>query len=94
MRENTRIEVTTILGLHSQQAIVELTINDTKVQMPVDKAREVVLMLHAAIEAAISDKLIWEFLKQKIGLDDGKAAAVMVDFRELRQGSKSIVYPN
>ena len=42
----------------------------------------------SAIEAAVSDTLIYQFLVGKVGLDENKAAAALLDFRELRQGSK------
>jgi aerobic-type carbon monoxide dehydrogenase small subunit (CoxS/CutS family) len=73
--------------------MVELTVNGEKAQMDIAKAREVCQMLHQAIEAAITDTLIYQFMVERIGMDDTRASQVLLDFRELRQGSKSVVYP-
>jgi hypothetical protein len=67
--------------------------NGELTQMDLDKAREVVAMLQGAIEAAISDELMFKFLTEKVGLDPEKASAALLDFREMRQGSRSTVYP-
>jgi hypothetical protein len=90
----THIALSSILSARTKQGLVEMTINGESVQMDVAKAREVSLMLHQAIEAAITDTLIHQFFVDKIGFDEEKAARVLMDFRELRQGSKSIVYPS
>ena len=47
-----------------------------------------------AIEAAVSDTLIYRFLTQKCGVSEDKAASALLDFRELRQGSRETVYPS
>jgi hypothetical protein len=51
-------------------------------------------MLSQAIEAAISDTLIFQFLSQKLGLSEDAAGAALLEFRELRQGSKKSVFPS
>ena len=87
------IEIGTILSHRTKQGLVELTVNGEKAQMEIAKAREVCQMLHQAIEAAITDTLIYQFMVERIGMDDQRASQVLLDFRELRQGSKSVVYP-
>lgn len=94
MDENNRIEIGTLLSARTKQGVVELQVNGERVQMELPKAREVLGMLSAAIEAAVSDQLLYAFLTTKVGLADAGAAAALLDFRELRQGSKSTVYPN
>lgn len=89
----TSIEIGTILSHRTKQGMVELTLNGEKTQMDLDKAREVRGMLDGAIEAAVSDGLIYAFLTQKIGLGDHAASSALLDFRELRQGSRSTVFP-
>jgi hypothetical protein len=89
-----RIEIGTILSARTKQGMVELTVNSEKTQMDLDKAREVLGMLSGAIEAAVSDGLIFTFLTQRIGLKDDQAAAALLDFRELRQGSRTTVFPS
>jgi hypothetical protein len=92
MKETT-IEVGTILSHRTKEGLVELTLNGEKTQMEIRKAREVRDMLTGAIEAAISDSLVYTFLTQRIGLSGDAAAAALLDFRELRQGTRSTVFP-
>jgi hypothetical protein len=89
----TYLEVGVVFGAATHQGYVELSIDKYKTQMDLPKAREVVGMLHSAIEAAVTDTLIFKFLTVKIGLPEEAAIAALLDFRELRQGSRSTVYP-
>ncbi len=91
--KNTTIEIASILSSRTKQGMVEFTLNGEKTQMDLDKAREVVGMLQGAIEAAVSDTLIYKFFTEKVGFSDEKASMVLLDFRELRQGSRSKVFP-
>ncbi len=91
---NTTIEVGTILSARTKCGMVEFVLNGEKAQMDIPKAREVLGMLAGGIEAAISDELIFTFLTKKIGLSEEAAGAALLDFRELRQGSRSTVFPN
>ena len=88
------ITVCTLLSSQTKEGRIEFTLNGELTQMDLPKAREVVGMLQGAIEAAASDQMIWVFLTTRIGLDEGKAAAVLADFREIRQGSRSLVHPH
>lgn len=90
---NTHIEIATLLSARTKQGAIELVVNDTKTQMDLPKAREVLSMLSQAIEAAVSDELIFRFLSEKIGLQEDAAARALLDFREMRQGSRAAVYP-
>jgi len=87
------IEIATILSQRTKQGMVEFTLNREKTQMDLDKAREVHGMLSQAIEAAVSDTLLYRFLTTKVGLSENKAAQALLDFRELRQGSRDVVFP-
>ena len=87
-----KLEVASILSNRTKRGMVELTLNDEKTQMDLEKAREVVGMLHGAIEAAVSDELLYKFLTEKIGIEPEAAGAALLDFRELRQGSRSTVF--
>ena len=73
---------------------VIFTLNGELTQMDLDKAREIVGLLNGAIEAAISDELMYRFLTEKIGLEPDRAGAALIDFREMRQGSRDVVNPN
>lgn len=90
----TDITVSTLLSNRTKQGRIDFTLNGELTQMDLDKAREVVGMLQGAIEAAISDELVYRFLTEKIGLEPDRASSALVDFRELRQGSREIVYPS
>ena len=65
----TDITVSTLLSSRTKQGRIDFTLNGELTQMDLDKAREVVLMLNHAIEAAISDELMYRFLTEKIGLE-------------------------
>lgn len=88
------LTVSTLLSRRDKTGRVELALNGEIVQMDLDKAREVAAMLTGAIEAAISDELIYRFMVTWAGLDDERASAAMVAFRELRQGSRDRVHPS
>jgi len=90
----TTIEIRTILSQRTKQGMVELQVNGEQTQMDLDKAREVLGMLAGAIEAAVSDGLVFAFLTTKIGLPEDAAARALLDFRELRQGSRKTVFPS
>jgi hypothetical protein len=90
----TNIEISTLLSSRTKEGRVELAVDGQLTQMDLTKAREIVDMLQDAIEAAVSDELIYKFLTQKIGLDEQRAGAALLDFRELRQGSRGRVYPS
>ena len=90
----TDITVSTLLSSRTKEGRIDFTLNGELTQMDLDKAREVVGMLQGAIEAAVSDELVYKFLTQKIGLEPERASAALIDFRELRQGSRDIVYPS
>jgi hypothetical protein len=83
------IGFSTIMGNDTNQGMVEFSLNQEITQMDLDKAREVHRMLGEAIEAAVSDWLIFKFFIEKVGFDKEKAAVVLMDFRELRHGSRA-----
>lgn len=91
---DTDITVSTLLSSRTKQGRIDFTLNGELTQMDLDKAREVVGMLQGAIEAAISDELMYRFLTEKIGLEPERASAALIDFRELRQGTRDTSYPN
>jgi hypothetical protein len=91
-KENT-IVLTTLISHRTKEGLVELTVNGEKTQMDLAKAREVRGMLDGAIEAAVSDVLIWKFFTEKMGLDEGRTSQILIDFRELRQGTRSTSWP-
>lgn len=94
--DETRIDnvaFSTILSQRTKMGMIEFSFNNEMSQWDLDKAREIYRMLGEAIEAAVSDTLIYQFMTQRVGLDDVRAAQAMLDFRELRQGSRELVRP-
>lgn len=83
------IAFSTIVSSRTKMGMIEFSFNNEMSQWDLDKAREIHRMLGEAIEAAISDTLIYQFLVQRIGLDDERASAALLDFRLLRQGSRT-----
>lgn len=92
------IQIATILSNRTKEGMIEFIINDgqyeIKTQWDIAKAREIRDMLQGAIEAAITDQMIWEWLTKKVNISDEKAAQLLLDFRFIRQGSKGAVYPS
>jgi hypothetical protein len=88
-----RIEFASIYGHRTKQGLVEMRVGAEETQMDITKAKEVLGLLAGAIEAAISDGLLVRFLVEKIGLPEEAAARALLDFREMRQGSRETVYP-
>jgi hypothetical protein len=88
------IAFSTILSQRTKMGMIEFSLNDEMSQWDLDKAREIHKMLGEAIEAAVSDTLIYHFMVEKVGLDEQKAAQMLLDFRELRQGSRESIRPS
>lgn len=87
------LEISTIVSHKTKQGMVNFNLNGEAAQFDLKKAREVVGMLQSAIEAAVSDQLIFEFLVKKCGFTEDNALTLLREFRDLRQGSYGTVYP-
>lgn len=88
------VEIGTLLSHKTGHGRVEVAIGGEVAQWDVGEAKKIHAMLGEAIEAAISDELIFKFLTTKVGIAPEKAAAALIEFRELRQGSKEMVNPS
>lgn len=88
------ITIGTLLSSKDSTGRVELAINGDITQMDIAKAREIAAMLGQAIEAAVSDEIMFKFLTERIGLKPAQASAALLDLREYRQGSPERVYPS
>lgn len=88
------ITVSSGYGQKAQRGFVDLTLNETRSQMEPAKAREVGLMLIEAAEAAVSDEIMVKLLRDKVGLDVERAGRVLLDLRELRQGTRGTSWPS
>jgi hypothetical protein len=93
----TRVELASMFGWNTKRGYVSLTVATDEATITtlidISKAREIVGMWHGAIEAAISDELLFLFLTQNVGLGDEQAGRALLDFRKLRQGTTDVVYP-
>jgi hypothetical protein len=67
------VEIGSLFSQRTKEGHVEIAINGERTQMDLDKAREVLGMLSGAIEAAISDQLLYTFLVQRVGVSEEKA---------------------
>ena len=91
---NDEVTITSGFGHTSRQGFVELTLNDQRSQMDVKKAREIGLMLIEAAEAAASDQMFVELLKQ-MGLEDTeKVGPILLELRAIRQGTRGVSWPS
>lgn len=93
MTKTSTVEIGTILSHRTKEGVVEFQLNGERTQWELSKAREIHKMLGEAIEAAVSDALIYAFLTTKVKLSEDQAARALLDFRELRQGSRDVVFP-
>jgi len=86
-------EVSTIISSRTKEPMINVYIDGNRMQLELPKAREIRGLIDGAIEAAVSDALILRFLMEKVGLSEQQAGAALLDFRELRQGSRDTVRP-
>jgi hypothetical protein len=91
---STDITVSTLLSSRTHEGRIDFSMNGELTQMDLDKARYIVKMLSEAIEAAISDEFVYKFLTERVGLEPEKAGMALLDFREMRQGSRDTVNPS
>lgn len=89
---NDNIEVGS--GYGSEGPHVILSVNETRTQMAPAKAREIALFLLEAAEAAVSDAVVMTLLREKVGITDQKRLAmILLDVREIRQGTRGVSRP-
>ena len=88
------VTVSTLLSSRDRTGRIDFSLNGELTQMDLDKAREIVGMLQQAIEAAMTDQMLFQFLTERIKLSPEAAAAALLDFRELRQGTRGTSYPS
>ena len=62
-------------------------------QLDPRKARQIGLWLLEAAEAAINDAVVMQLLRTKVKMGDpARLAAVLLDLREIRQGTRDVKY--
>jgi hypothetical protein len=90
------VQVTSGYGADTKRGTVELTVNNERTQMDTKKAREVGLLLLQAAEAAESDEMFMTLLT-RLGIpeeDHERRGLILLDLREIRQGSRELVRPH
>ena len=83
--EERVIEMETIVSRDTGQAKLNVRIHDQYLQLSPTKAREIAWMLLEGAAIGEADAMLTRFVKERIGLDDGRAAALLADCRAYRQ---------
>lgn len=86
-----QVIVTSLYGTSGKPGI-NLQVGEVRLQMDVKSAQKVGLDVLAATEAAISDASVMKLLVEKLGVDEARASRVLLDLREIRQGSRDAVF--
>jgi len=92
-RELDEVTVASGFGAQSGKGHVDFTLNDERSQMEPAKAREIGLMLIEAAEAAMSDEMFVTLL-QRVGLDAAGQGRLLLQLREIRQGTRGTSWPS
>ena len=88
-----RVAFISLVASESKKGHVRVLVNDEIImQIDVPTARKLVGMFQEAIEASITDEMIFKFFSETMKLDDMQCTMILADFRELRQGSKDIIF--
>src|SRR5262245_32694956 len=88
------VTVSSGYGQKSEKGYVELTLNTTRSQMEPGKAREIGLMLLQAAEAAVSDEIFITLLR-RFGIESNdQRGPILLELREIRQGTRGISWPS
>lgn len=94
-RGHDEVSVSSGYGAATHRGYVELTLDEVRTQMEPSKAREIGLMLLEASEAAISDEIFLKLLKERVGIEDEQRLGyILLDLRELRQGTRGTSQPS
>ena len=84
--------VTALYGAKSHQPGVNLQLGTVRLQMDVKSAQKIALDILSATEAAISDTAVMRLLVDKLGIEERRAGIILIDLREIRQGSRKAVF--
>src|SRR4051812_30246383 len=89
------VTVTSGFGSVSHKGFIELTIDETRTQMDVKKAVEIAVMMIEAASAATSDTALVLLLRERLGITDTEQIGrILLDLREIRQGTRGISRPS
>lgn len=93
-RGDDRMTVSSSFGSTSHRGGVEFTLNDMRTQMDAKKAREVGLWLLEAAEAAMSDEMFVKLLERVGAGDPDTRGRLLMELREIRQGTRDVSWPS
>jgi hypothetical protein len=89
------VTVTSGFGAVSHKGFIELTIDETRTQMDVKKAVEIAVMMIEAASAATSDTALVLLLRERLGITDTEQIGrILLDLREIRQGTRGTSSPS
>lgn len=87
------VQIGSGFGMKSRKGTVDLVLNDELTQMSAGKAREIGLMLIEASEAAQSDEMFVALL-ERLGITETEhLGRILIDLREIRQGTRGTSRP-
>lgn len=84
----SRVETASGYGHHTKRGHVILQIDMVEYKWSVAEARRIAGMLQEAAEAAVSDEIVMTLLRDRFGLDASKLGLVLLDLRQIRQGTR------
>lgn len=77
--------ISSVVDANTDQGMVRVALGDqASALLTLDDARAVAAALQAAIEAAVSDAMIFRWVIEKVGVEREQAASLLQDFREMR----------
>lgn len=88
---NIDMERVTAIGETIGFVDVHMPGSGVRLQLDIKSAYKVATNLLGAAEAAISDMTVFRLLTEKVGIEAAQAGRMLVDLRELRQGSRDTV---
>ena len=91
-READEVQVGSGFSHVSRRGHVRFQVGTVEHQLSAQKARQIGLWLLEAAEAAVSDEIVMKLLLDKVGLNVQQLGSVLLDLREIRQGSRETVY--
>ena len=84
VQDGTELSVSSLVGFMTKEALVEIGIGSTKVQLSPEEARHHALSIFACASAAEADLFFVEFAVGRIGTDMDGAAHLLREFRDWR----------
>lgn len=71
---------------------IEIMSANVRLQLDAKSAQKVALNILGCVEAAISDVTVFKLLTEGLDIEPDRAARVLLDLRERRQGTRDVVF--